>query len=89
METIYGSSTTHDRVAKDSMQPNQQVSLSHDYYSSNPEASKKKMSEVEDAKKPSGYEVGYSGKMKETGKDYRVRKAIGGVAKLRQHFPGA
>lgn len=92
MNTVYGLSTTYDRIAKDSMTPNNQVALDHDYYSANPEASKKKMAEVSEAKKASGMEVGYSGKMEESGKDYPKKRspyAMGGVAKLRMDYPGA
>ena len=87
--TIYGENTTYDRIAKDSMTPSPQVALDHDYYSANPERARKKMKEVEDSKKPSGYEMGYNGKEKPEGKDYnRVKKAMGGVCKWRHDFPG-
>jgi hypothetical protein len=91
MSTVYGESTTYDRVAKDSMQPNNQVAIDHDYYSAHPERASKKMKEVHDAEKDSGYGVGFKGREKETGKDYdkREKYAIGGVAKLRMNYPGA
>lgn len=92
MHTIYGENVAAERIRNDNMKPNQRVAIDHDFYSANPEASKKKMKEVDDANKPSGMEVGYSGRMKETGKDYddkRSRYAIGGVAKLRMDYEGA
>ena len=92
MNTVYGESTTWDRVAKDSMKTNNQVAIDHDFYSANPERAKSKMKEVEAAEKPSGYEVGFKGRIKEEGKDFGKKRegyAIGGVMKMRQEFPGA
>lgn len=91
MDTIYGESTTYDRVAKDNMKPNNQVAIDHDYYSAQPERASKKMKEVEDSKRPSGYEVGHGGRMKEQGKDYDKKRsayAMGGVAKMKMNYPG-
>jgi len=96
MTTIYGVSTTVDRIKNDSMEPNDRVAIDHDFYSAHPERASKKMKEVDDEMKPSGYEMGYSGRMKPEGKDYsskksksRDHKAIGGAAKWRQEFEGA
>lgn len=89
VDTIYGEDTAASRIRAETMDPHPYVAIDHDYYSAQPERASKKSKDTDHASRDYGDEVGYAGKMGQMGKDQeRVKKAAGGVAKLRLDYPG-
>jgi ATP-dependent 26S proteasome regulatory subunit len=76
MTVLMGKNEGEERMKRENMKPNSQVALDHDYYSENPEVNSKKSKEIK--------QIEYDGQDDE---QYRLKKAIGGVAKLRKGYP--
>jgi len=75
-EVIFGRSEAEDRMRRETMKPNGNVAIDHDFYSANPEARSSKSKEIKDEE--------FDGM---DDKQYRLKRAIGGVMKVRQGFP--
>jgi hypothetical protein len=96
---LAGKSIALDRMKADKPGISPDISVDHDYYGQGensakhplqgPKQADEKAKEVKEAIKPSGYEVGYDGRMGLTHdkgdvvSGERVKKAIGGSAKER------
>lgn len=76
MTVIFGENIAAERMKRDNMKPNGQVALDHDYYSENPEVNSKKSKEIK--------QMEYDGQDNE---QLRLKRAMGGVAKLRKNYP--
>lgn len=73
MTVIFGHNEAEARMKRETMTPNSKVSINHNYYSEEPEKKSKREKKREKHKK--GDRVGDD--------EY----AIGGVAKVRRHYP--
>lgn len=96
MTTIYGRHTAGERLCnvRQQMVPNHRVAIDHDFYSDNPEAAREVWKNVDRSRRDlEGDAVGYNGR--EEVDDYTksmkkpLKRAIGGIAKLRKDYPKA
>lgn len=76
MTVIYGRSEAEERMKAENMKPNWRVAVDHDFYSNNHEAARQKSDEIKDEEFDGADD-----------KQYRLKRAIGGTAKLRKGFP--
>lgn len=91
---LHGEDEAINKMKKETMDMAPNIRVTHNYYGTE-EFNKKKMKQVEDVKKNSGYEVGYEGKTshynarEDDDDDKRDKKAGGGaIGKLRKDYPG-
>lgn len=77
MTLLYGHDEATARMKRETMTPNCKVSISHNFYSENPEKHHEKKTKDKREKHAGGESIGM---------EHRQKKAIGASAKIRRHY---
>lgn len=87
-------SEAEERMRRETMKPNHRVALDHDFYTNNTAACKRMMAAVNEARRDVGGDaVGYFGRQetdnytKDMQRPKKLKRAVGGVAKVRKGYP--